>query len=457
MRIKFLNKRGINPPKEENEVEVSPNEGDIYNEYNGCFFRIWNIDEYYDSVIKFLKEEAKISELNRCIRLGYSATYIGIYKGKFAIFTPDIMMQLKEQGKLRFVCDKYNYDLDNNNFTCYFYMGDLFIGNDKTYPGVKTINNFCFSIDIKGPESPQVEDTTKGGYEIIDYVSPYKRWNNHFILIRNESELHKANKWWKDNGFIYKGMCSIEYPLYVGIIDDKLEYVNDNRLNSLNNVKLIVLDSSDEIKETHNSFTKEDLKDAGINTNPSVVGYIAGHNNISCYTPIKEDLKGVCNCKCNKSESPIVKWNNYYVKVSNEKEFFDAYNWWKEQGVVESEYNYGQLSLSIFPLYMGVLKHHFTFLCENEFNYLYDRHLIAQIKDTKTDKIIYSSINEGDSKNIYKNYMTDISGFRNETNISGFRNETNISGSRNEYIHVDFYSMNVNDKLNYLYKLITNK
>ena len=354
--FKFLNKRGINPPKEEKEVEVSPNEGDIYNVYNGCFFRIRNIDEYYDSVIKFLKEDAKISELPRCIGLGYSATYIGIYKGKFAIFTPDIMMQLKEQGELRFVCDKYNY-LDNNNFTCYFYMGDLFIGNDKTYPGVKTINNFCFSIDIKGPESPQVEDTTKGGYEIIDYVSPYKRWNNHFIRIRNESELHKANKWWKDNGFIYKGMCSIEYPLYVGIIDDKLEYVKDSRLNSLNNVKLIVLDSSDEIKETHNSFTKEDLKDAVINTNPSVLGYIAGHNNISCYnslnneSPTKEDLKDACDCKCNKSESP-------------KKE---------------------------------------------------------------------------DSKNIYKNYMTDI------------------SGSRNEYIHVDFYSMNDNDKLNYLYKLITNK
>ena len=253
--FKFLNKKGINPPQKEKEVEVSPNEGDIYNVYNGCFFRIWDLDKYYNSVIQFLKEEAKISELPGCIGLGYSATYIGIYKGKFAIFTPDILMQLKEQGELRFVCDKY--DLDNNNFTCYFYMGDLFYGSDKMYPGVKIINDFCFSIDIKGPESPQVEDTTKGGYEIVDYVSPYKRWNNHFISVKNVSELHKANKWWKDNGFSYNGFCSIEYPLYVGIIDDKLEYVNDNRLNSLNNVKLIVLDSSDKNKETHNSLMKE--------------------------------------------------------------------------------------------------------------------------------------------------------------------------------------------------------
>ena len=89
----------------------------------------------------------------------------------------------------------------------------------------------------------QVEETTKGGYEIIDYVSPDNKWNNHFILIRNESEMYKASKWWKDNGFSFNENCYriIEYPLYAGVIDGKLEYVNDDRLKSLNNVKLIKL------------------------------------------------------------------------------------------------------------------------------------------------------------------------------------------------------------------------
>ena len=87
----------------------------------------------------------------------------------------------------------------------------------------------------------QVEETTKGGYEIIDYVLPDNKWNNHFTMIRNESEMYKASKWWKDNGFSFKENRIIEYPLYVGVIDGKLEYVNDDRLKSLNNVKLIKL------------------------------------------------------------------------------------------------------------------------------------------------------------------------------------------------------------------------
>ena len=91
------------------------------------------------------------------------------------------------------------------------------------------------------PNPPQVEEITKGGYEIIDYVLPDNKWNNHFTMIRNESEMYKASKWWKDNGFSFKENRIIGYPLYVGVIDGKLEYVNDDRLKSLNNVKLIKL------------------------------------------------------------------------------------------------------------------------------------------------------------------------------------------------------------------------
>lgn len=310
--------------------------------------------------------------------------------------------------------------------------------------------------------------------------NPYNKYEGVVLKCKNNEELKIAQEFFIKRGIpVGFNKFTNMYPCDIGIDEHIMKIKYAFTTYNVFNLKNIILGESNNKNEfvtwigyewvsidvylsTRVKSEKEDLldkKEITINTNSSVVGYIAGYhiageNNISCYTK-------------NKSESPYEKWDKYFVKVRNKEEYLTILNWWNKQGVVIVNSIF--LYPSEYPAYIGVNNYSFIAnLTEEGFKQIKSPVLIKQIQDDKTGEVIYTLLNEEDSKKETKTEIPNMGGFHCDMNLTGYVTNTghtgyetntgHVTGNQNTYVSPgNFYTMSTEEKLNYLYKLNLNK
>lgn len=367
--------------------------------------------------------------------------------------------------------------------------------------------NNCFYWVNRKEDNPNISNCN------VCASNPYNKYEGVVIKCKNNEELKIALEFFIKRGIpigisklrdIYPSY--IGYPCYIGIDEYQVKLKYKFTINNVftnkniilgeiscsgevitwNRYKYELIDKYLELKRALNISEEKNppinginLKDSGINTNSTVVGYIADYE-----SPIKEEL--------NSYEGYFIRLWDLDSSYENIIKFFNE--------VAKIPYsNTGGIGLGYISTYIGIHKGKIKMMSASKLNELRDKgelkFVCDIIKTNEKEGTICYNFYKGDEfagvdcywnkSNHDDKYEFSITIYKSKENQNPTKEDlkgvceckcnksesptkedsknvyemymTNISGSRNEYIHVDFFSMDTNAKINYLYKLLTNR
>lgn len=354
--------------------------------------------------------------------------------------------------------------------------------------------NNCFYWVNRKEDNPNISNCN------VCASNPYNKYEGVVLKCRNEKEFKLAQEFFINRGIpVGFNKFTDMYPCHIGIDEHIMKIKYSFTTFNVFNFKKITLGecchnnefvtwtgyewvSIDEYLSTTVKSEKEDLldkKEITINTNSSVVGYIADYE-----SPIDEEL--------NSYEGYFIRLWDLDSAYENIIKFFNE--------VAKIPYsNTGGIGLGYISTYIGIHKGKIKMLSASKLNELRDKgelkFVCDIIKTNEKEGTICYNFYKGDEfagvdcywykSNHDDKYEFSITIYKSKENQNPTKEDlkevcncqcnksesptkedsknvnemymTNISGNRNEYIHVDFYSMDTNAKINYLYKLLTNR